>query len=421
MSALKKSAKPKAGKAEVRVKKSFIFKYTAATAGLFAALLTPVVIGLSLKLIAIDPVNATTNLSLVAGVGAFLAVVANPLFGRLSDRTTSRLGMRRPWLIGGGLVGLGGLLLIAVADTVPLILVGWSIAQIALNAALAALMAVIADQVPSKQRGTVSGFIGIAQGVGVLLGVGMAQLFNGSLFWIFLAPGLLGLFFLLLFALTLKDRRLIKSQQPAYNFKALILSFWTNPFKHPDFGWAWVSRFSILLSLSFVTTYQTFYLIRHLGIAEGDVTTFVFLGTIITIAILIFGSIIGGWLSDKFHRRKRFVWMSAFICGVGLYLLATGNSIGMFFIAAGVIGLAQGAYMAVDLALVTEVLPSKKDTAKDLGVINIANALPQSVAPAIAPIFLAINGPDNFTSLFIAAGVFAAIAAVAIFPIRAVK
>jgi len=199
------------------------------------------------------------------------------------------------------------------------------------------------------------------------------------------------------------------------------MSFWANPFTLPDFGWAWISRFSILLALSFLTTYQTFYLIRHLGISEKDVTTYVFLGTITTIGILIVGSIVGGLLSDKFHRRKRFVWLSALLCGVWLYLLATGDSIGMYLLAAGTMGLAQGAYMAVDLALVTEVLPSKKDTAKDLGVINIANALPQSVAPAIAPFFLAIGGPDNFTSLFLAAGIFAALAAVAIFPIRGVR
>jgi len=403
------------------VKKSFIFRYTAATAGLYAALLTPVIVGLSLKLISIDAENATTNLALVAGVGAFLAVIANPLFGRLSDRTTSRLGMRRPWLLGGSVTGVLGLLVIALSNTVPGILIGWCIAQVAFNATLAALTAVIADQVPSKQRGTVSGFVGIAQGVGILAGVAIAQIFTGQLFWIFFAPGLVGLLAVFIFAFTLRDRRLPKGHQPPYDFKAFIMSFWTNPFTHPDFGWAWISRFSILLALSFLTTYQTFYLIRHLGISEKDVTTYVFLGTITTIGILIVGSIVGGLLSDKFHRRKRFVWLSALLCGVGLYLLATGDSIGMYLLAAGTMGLEQGAYMAVDLALVTEVLPSKKDTAKDLGVINIANALPQSVAPAIAPFFLAIGGPDNFTSLFLAAGIFAALAAVAIFPIRGVR
>lgn len=409
------------GQKESKVKKSFIFRYTMATAGLYAALLTPVIVGLSLKLINIDPDHATGNLSLVAGIGALLAVIANPIFGRLSDRTTSRFGMRRPWLIGGSLVGLVGLIIIAGADTVPAVLIGWSLAQVAFNATLAALLAVLADQVPSRQRGTVSGFIGISQGIGILLGVAIAQIFNQNLFLTFAVPGVIGFILMLIFALTLHDKTLSKKNQPAYNVKAFFLSFWTNPIKHPDFGWAWISRFAILLSLSFLTTYQTFYLIKHLGISEKDVTTYVLLGTLTTIAVLTFGSIVGGLLSDKFKRRKVFVWISAAICGVALYLLATGSTVGIFLLAAGIMGLAQGAYMAVDLALVTEVLPNKKDTAKDLGVINIANALPQSVAPAIAPIFLAINGPDNFTSLFLAAGAFAIVAAIAIFPIRSVR
>jgi len=403
------------------VKGWFIFRYTAAMAGLFAALLTPVILGLSLKLLDIDPQNATTNLSIVAGVGAFLAMVANPFFGRLSDRTISKMGMRRPWLIFGSLFGLAGLAIIAIGNSVPMVLAGWCLAQIAFNATLAALYAVVADQVPQKQRGTVSGFLGIAQGVGVLVGVGMSQLFGGDLFWIFMAPGFLGLFLIFLFAFTIHDRVLSAKNRPPYNFVEFLRSFWTNPFKHPDFGWAWISRFSILLALSFMTTYQTFYLIKHVGIAQSDVNQFIFLGTLTSVGILIFGSVLGGFLSDKLHRRKMFVWLSALVAVLALYLLATGHSVGIFLLAAAVIGLAQGAYMAVDLALVTEVLPSKKDTAKDLGVINIANALPQSVAPAIAPIFLAINGPDNFTSLFLTAAVFAGLAAIAIFPIRRVR
>jgi hypothetical protein len=85
-------------------------------------------------------------------------------------------------------------------------------------------------------------------------------------------------------------------------------------------------------------------------------------------------------------------------------------------------GWARGAYLAVDLALVTAVLPNQEaDAAKDMGVFNLASALPQSIAPAIAPIFLAIgasSGGGNYTALFIAAALFGALGAMAILPIR---
>ena len=73
-------------------------------------------------------------------------------------------------------------------------------------------------------------------------------------------------------------------------------------------------------------------------------------------------------------------------------------------------------------ALAAAVLPEGgKEAAKDLGVLNIANALPQSIAPAIAPIFLAIGGGGNYTALFIAAAVFALFGALSIQPVKGVR
>ena len=77
-------------------------------------------------------------------------------------------------------------------------------------------------------------------------------------------------------------------------------------------------------------------------------------------------------------------------------------------------GIGQGAYLAVDLELVT-------DAAKDLGVFNIANALPQSIAPAVAPLFLAVGGPNNYVSLFVAAALFAGIGRSRSPPVRSVR
>jgi MFS family permease len=104
-------------------------------------------------------------------------------------------------------------------------------------------------------------------------------------------------------------------------------------------------------------------------------------------------------------------------------MLALTSTLPAFYVAAVVMGLGIGAYFAVDLALITDVLPDKEHkAAKDMGIFNIANSLPQSVAPAIAPFFLAIGaGSANYTALFIAGGVLAVIGAVLIAPIRAVR
>jgi MFS family permease len=82
--------------------------------GLFVALLTPVVVSLALRINALVPAGEgrAGALGLVLGVGALFAIAATPIFGQLSDRTTSRWGMRRPWLVAGTLGGLAGLAVI---------------------------------------------------------------------------------------------------------------------------------------------------------------------------------------------------------------------------------------------------------------------------------------------------------------------
>jgi MFS family permease len=90
--------------------------------------------------------QAPSSLAVVTGTGALLAMVGNPFFGRMSDRTSSQLGMRRPWMLIGLVGGSLGILMVALAPNIPTVLVGWGIAQLLFNALLAALAAVLPDQ-----------------------------------------------------------------------------------------------------------------------------------------------------------------------------------------------------------------------------------------------------------------------------------
>ena len=97
-------------------------------------------------------------------------------------------------------------------------------------------------------------------------------------------------------------------------------------------------------------------------------------------------SVIGGRLSDALQRRKVFVIGGAIVYALGLWIVALADSYPMFLAGMAATGIGHGLYFAVDLALVTEVLPDReRDAAKDLGILNITNALPQSVAPRSRP------------------------------------
>ena len=106
--------------------------------------------------------------------------------------------------------------------------------------------------------------------------------------------------------------------------------------------------------------------------------------------------------------------------GLALFVIAVASDFNGFLVGMAIGGLGFGMYMAVDLALVADVLPDKDNAAKDLGVFNIAGALPFSIAPAIAPAILAI-GSGSYGLLYAVAGVCAITGAVAILPVKRVR
>ena len=413
------TAETPAGPTE-RVSMGFLIILALAYMGIFLGLLTPVIVTMALKLTDFGKDSLSGNLSLVLGVGALFALVGNPLFGKLSDRTTSRLGRRRPWLIGGVTGALIGLAVVATASSVAMVLVGWSITQVSFNATLAALIAVLPDQVPVSQRGLASAFLGVGIPVAAIVGTYIVAGVDGA-FLKFLVPGLIAAALVLLLVAVLPDKRIAKGSVPKYTFGEFARSFYINPRKAPDFSWAWLSRFMLFMGLSFLLTYQVPYLLDHLNIAESRIGDLVFRATLVQSGVLIVVSFIAGPVSDRIRRRKAFVLVSAGIYAVGLAVIALAPNYATFLVGMAIAGAGQGIYIAVDLALVTDVLPSQETAARDLGVFNIASAGPQSIAPSIAPLFLAIAGPANFVSLFTAAALFAALGALAIIPIRKVR
>src|SRR3954452_3622082 len=282
-----------------RVGRDFVALYALAYMGTTLLFLAPLLVSLALK---VNPLvgteQAPNSLALVAGTGAFLAMFANPFFGKLSDRTTSRLGMRKPWMLMGLVGGSIGIFVVAVAPNIGVVLIGWCIAQVFFNALLASLVAVLPDQVPVAQRGSVSGVLGICLPIASVTGTYVVQLFTGNTVAMFLAPCALGGVFVALFAVRLKDRRLTVADRPAWSMREFPGAFYVSPWKHPDFAWASGSRFMFVLAYAFLVTYQAYYLLTKLGSAETSVPRQVFLGTLTMSTLVVVASLVGGFASD---------------------------------------------------------------------------------------------------------------------------
>ena len=407
------------------VKPLFVAAYLLAQLFFFIALLGPAIVAIQVKAISMFPGDNTaqTNaISQIAGLGALGAVFANVIFGQISDRTTWSWGRRRPWLVIGILGMTVGLVMMGLFNTVPLVAAGWLIAQIGANATLAPFVAVISDQISKTQRARVSSWISIAQNLAVLIATYLADALQTNLKLLFIGPTIPAILFMVWFAFVLPDKRM-PVKPPQFGFVEMLKTFWVNPIAHPDYALAWWGRFLITFASFSFTTYRLMYLIHRVDLTQAEATRVVTISVLIYTIVLMSASFIGGWLSDMFHRRKVFVMLASVLFGIGTALLAHTTTVGMFYCVEAIMGLAYGIYVAVDLALVVDVLPNPDNAGKDLGVFNIANALPQSLAPYIAPFFLAIGSVENtnYPALCYMAGICAIIGGLLVIPIKKVK
>ncbi len=398
--------------------RAFALRLAMANLGLFTALMTPALVTLAVRIGQLDPDGKESSLAMVTASGALVALVSNPACGRLSDRTTSRYGRRRPWLIGGVVGGTAGLAIVAFVPSIPGVLVGWCLAQVSFNATIAALVATIPDQVPRAQRGRASGAMGFSQLAAIVLGAGIATLFDRTAVQ-FLGPALVAVTLVGAFALTLPDRP-AASEQSRFSAREFVGSFWTDPRRYPDFGWAWFTRFLIIFAAFAPVSYLAFFLSDEIGVAEDHVVATTGLLAMTTAGVAALTAALGGWISDRAGRRKPFVIAAAVIIAGSGVVLAFASTVAMVFAAHMVAGLGTGLFFAVDLALVTQVLPQATDTAKDLGVINLANMLPQSFGPSLVPVLLALGSGRNYTALYLVTAMVALTGAVLVTRIKSV-
>ncbi|WP_187978085.1 MFS transporter [Mycetocola sp. JXN-3] len=373
---------------------------------------------LSLQIQEIDPDNKETNLSLVLTVGAFCAMIAQPLAGLVSDRTRSRFGPRAPWIVGGSLVGGLALVGMGLGTTVWQIMIAWIAVQIAYNFAQGPLSAVMPDRVPSALRGTFSAIIGLGLMLGMVGGQMVGSLFarNIPVGYVFFAG--IALVVLTLFVALNPDRDNRERPRDPFDLKAFLGGFWVNPIKHPDFFWAFTGRLLLNAGYLMVSTYMIFILQEYIGVSKERAIELTPQFALLSMAALLVSTLVAGPLSDRLRRRRVFVMVSAGFLALALLIpLLMPNEGGMALFSL-VSGFGFGIFQSVDTALISEVLPSKEDFAKDLGVINIAATLPQTLAPALAGL-IALN--FGYALLFPIGIVLVILGGLAVIPVRSVR
>jgi len=403
---------------------AFAVLLTLAALGQFVAILTPVLVTLPLKIQQIVGVEQQAGaFGLVAAVGAVFAIICYPLAGRLSDRTTSRFGARRPWILIGAVGGVLSLYIIATATDLVQVIIGWCLVEIFINSAEAALLATVADQVPTSRRGAVSGLFGISMPIALILGTMIVNGIQGDVLR-FVIPGVVMVVTSVLFCIVLRDTRVDATRLRRFSWLEFGKSFVFNPKKNPDFGWVWISRFAVMFGYSGISTYLVYFLGDRFGLEGGALTGLLVANSLAQGIATIVASFLFGFVSDRLRRRRAFVFGGGVVLALGLLLIAFAPAPEWVVVGAAVLGFGGGAYLSVDLALATEVLPNKADAGKDLGLLNTTNALPQSIAPAIAPSIIALGVAISFNGyqlLYLVAGAVALVGAIVIWNVRGTR
>jgi len=397
----------------------WIAVFATAWLGIWMAQLTPVQLLLpqqiEAQLKATYWVDNVVAFGVISGIAGLCALVAYPLTGALSDRTTSRFGRRRPWIAAGALLFAASLLLLGLQSSMVGIGVFWALALTGFCVLTAALTATISDQVPVNQRGFVSGWISAPQAIGTILGLLLVtELFVGQ----FLGYAVMAILLVLLvlpFLLVVPDARLAEADR--LTFRGLIEGFWISPKLYPDFGWTLLSRILVNFGNAFGTA-LLFQFLQY-GLKVDDAEGTLILLTLVYMVFVIVASLVLGRLSDRLGRRRPFVFVAAALQGVAALMLAFVPDLGVAFVAAGLLGLGYGCFLSVDQALATQVLPDPHTRGKDLGIMNIATAVPQAMAPLLGALVVAVLA--GFTGLFVLAAIAAILGALAVLPIRSVR
>ncbi|WP_223693582.1 MFS transporter [Leifsonia poae] len=405
-----------------RVGPLFIAIYALAMFGIWMAINLPATVTVALRISQIDPANKTTTYSIVAGVGTLVAVLANPFFGRLSDRTRSRFGRRRPWIV-VGLAGTAvGAAIIGMSTTVGLLIVGWVVMQAFINACIAATLAVVADFVPESQQGVVGALSGTASAASTVIGIFFIQAFPTSILAQIGLPVVAAIVFGLALVALLKGDKPATGPRSPFSIKQFLGSFYVNPRKAPDFAWFLLAFFLVNLGYGVVSTYSVYYLQDQIGVSDADLPGVLFVTLLLGGVVSLVVAPLAGWISDKTGRRKPLFILSAVLMAAGIGVIVVAHDPVTFIVGQTLTaGVAAGIIFGIYIAFAVATLPNSATVARDLGIVNIAFTLPFSIVPFAAPVLLSIGGGTNYVLLYAVGGVLSLACIPILFRIRATR
>ncbi|KQN37086.1 hypothetical protein ASG37_05405 [Sphingomonas sp. Leaf407] len=374
--------------------RGFVALYTLAYCGLFVAFMPFVTILLQVKVAAIDPAGRVALLGWVVLGGAVVASIANIAAGWISDIGWRRSGTRRPTIAVGLVAIVIAFAAIHGATTAVTLLAAVAFWQVALNLMFAPMVAVLADEVPNRAKGQVSGLLGISHPVGVLSASVVTLPLFADAAARYTANVVLMVAMIVPFLWAARERGMGSDAGPD-----TVIA--TPPVGRADLIRAWVARLAMQAAGNGLTAYAFFHFAdRWQG--GGDAAGPVARAMAVVTGVAVVATILAGRWSDRMGLRRPFLGLATLLVAGGLIGMALSQGFVGVSVAYGVCTIGLSVFLALHSALAMQLLPSPATRGRDLGVLNLTNTLPACVPPLLAaivppgsglgPVFVALAG-----------------------------
>jgi len=331
-----------------------------------------------------------TYLGILTLSGLLLAMITQPIAGSMSDRSHFRWGRRRPYILAGGVAMLALISGIGMAGGFAAIFIVYCLLQLASNTAQGPYQAFIPEFVPEKRRGVASGVKALLEVAGGAVFVYVSSFFmdryavSGDTQWLWQILGILIFVIAVALAITLFTVKESTIQDLTIQWTPFLQGIRHTlkaAFSNRIMLWFLVSRLLIYMAFTTLQQFTLYYLNDVVGVVNPGEATARFL--VFAVAGMLIITWPAGYLADRVGRKPISI-IAALMGAAGIGIIAVTRDYGTILWAAGIIGMAMGAFNSANWALATD-LAEKGEEARYLGIANIATAGGAALARAIGP------------------------------------
>ncbi|WP_176499103.1 MFS transporter [Sphingomonas sp. HMP9] len=325
----------------------------------------------------VDAVAGAGRLGVLTAIvvaGGLAASLSNIAFGWLSDRSVRRGGGRRAWLGTGGAATALSYVAIAVATSPVRLILAVAVFQVAVNALLAPLLAIMADEVPDAQKGVAGGLLAMANPVASALAAAlMATAALGAAARLAVVPIVTVACMIPL--LRTRAQPVEPRGHPTVPMKAVLRC---------DLALAWSARLLVQIAGSALFVYL-FYYLESVSPSVAPVTIAAWMGTLMIVAytVPLPIAVLVGRFADRSGRTKPFLFAAAIVAAAGLVGMAVAYDFTSGAVAFCVYTAGASVFLALHASFAMQLLPDPRHRGRDLGVLNLTNTLPGLLGPAL--------------------------------------